>query len=492
MKFLLFTGIVIFAFSTLNVCIAQDEPIKLLAENPHYFEFNGKPLALITSAEHYGAVLNESFNYEEYLHTLHDEGMTYTRIFMGSYFEIPSKSFSIQHNTLAPEADKIIVPWLTSVENGLIKYDWNSTNPAYYERLNKFMELAQKLDIIVEVTLFSSIYNDDHWEMNPQNPKNRLGDSASLDRKLVHTVENGVLLSLQKTYVSNLVKELNGFNNFFFEIQNEPWSDRPQTALNIANTYALDGPNWQVKVDVADEKSLAWQEIIAETIASTEANLPKKHLIAQNYSNFKAPLTSVSPHISILNFHYNWPESATWNYHWNRVIGFDESGFAGSEDMVYRRQAWAFMLSGGGLFNNLDYSFFAGKENGTGANEAPGGGSKALRKELMILSKALHSIDLKSAKPSQSDLLAAPGVIGYMLSTKDESWLAYFINAGESNSQVIIHAEDHTSFNVESIDTLTGETKELGKFTTNNGKLEFPVSLINGEIALKITPTKDF
>ncbi|WP_339879397.1 hypothetical protein [uncultured Algoriphagus sp.] len=492
MKFVLFTGIVIFAFSTLNLCMAQDEPIKLLAENPHYFEFNGKPLALITSAEHYGAVLNESFNYEEYLHTLKDEGMNYTRIFMGSYFEIPSKSFSIQHNTLAPEADKITVPWLTSAENGLIKYDWNSTNPAYYERLNKFMELAQKLDIIVEVTLFSSIYNDDHWEMNPQNPKNRLGDSASLDRELVHTAENGELLSLQKTYVSNLVKELNGYNNFFFEIQNEPWSDRPQTALNIANTYALDGPNWQVKVDVADEKSLAWQEIIAETISSTETNLPKKHLIAQNYSNFKAPLTSVSPHISILNFHYNWPESATWNYHWNRVIGFDESGFAGSEDMVYRRQAWAFMLSGGGLFNNLDYSFFAGKENGTGANEAPGGGSKALRKELMILSEALHSIDLKSAKPAQSYLLAAPGMIGYMLSTEDESWLAYFIDAGESNSQVIIHAEDHTSFNVESIDTLTGETKYLGNVTTNNGKLEFPVSLINGEIALKITPTKEF
>ena len=100
----------------------------------------------------------------------------------------------------------------------------------------------------------------------------------------------------------------------------------------------------------------------------------------------------------------------------------------------------------------------------------------------MILSEALHSIDLKSAKPAQSDLLAAPGMIGYMLSTEDESWLAYFIDAGESNSQVFIHAEDHTSFNVESIDTLTGETKELGNFTTNKGDTTY--------LYLRIFPAK--
>src|SRR5690606_10619328 len=136
------------------------------------------------------------------------------------------------------------------------KYEWTQYNPAYFERLDSFMKLAQELDIIVEVTLFSSIYNDDHWEMNPQNPKNRIGGSGTLDRKLVHTTENGELLELQKNYVAKLVTELNGYDNFFFEIQNEPWSDRPVTALNISNTYAIDGPNWQAKVDLADEQSL--------------------------------------------------------------------------------------------------------------------------------------------------------------------------------------------------------------------------------------------
>jgi len=482
--------LVIITFFMCSIAFSQNQPIKLLPENPHYFEYKGKPTALITSAEHYGAVLNGDFDFKKYLKSLHEEGMNYTRIFMGSYFEIPSKSFSIKHNTLAPATNKTIVPWLTVTENGVAKYDWKSYNSAYFERLASFMKLAQELDIIVEVTLFSSIYTDDHWEMNPQNPRNRVGGSGILDREVVHTKENGDLFDLQKNYVTKLVTELNGYDNFFFEIQNEPWSDRPNTALNIANTYALDGPNWQAKVDLADEKSLDWQEAIAETIVTTEANLPKKHLIAQNYSNFKAPIASVSDHISILNFHYNWPESATWNYHWNRVIGFDESGFAGSEDMVYLRQAWVFMLSGGGLFNNLDYSFFAGKEDGTGENEAPGGGSTSLRKGLKILSETLHSLDLKKAHPADTDIIGAPGMLAYALSDGNEGWLAYLIDAGKSSSKVIFKSQGRSRFNAISINTLTGEIKNLGDFDASNHILTIPVSLENGEIALKITPTK--
>ena len=33
--------------------------------------------------------------------------------------------------------------------------------------------------------------------------------------------------------------------------------------------------------------------------------------------------------------------------------------------LAYRTEAWDFLIAGGGLFNNLDYSFAAGYENGT-------------------------------------------------------------------------------------------------------------------------------
>ncbi len=38
-------------------------PIALHPENPHYFLFRGKPAVLVTSGEHYGAVLNLDFDF---------------------------------------------------------------------------------------------------------------------------------------------------------------------------------------------------------------------------------------------------------------------------------------------------------------------------------------------------------------------------------------------------------------------------------------------
>ncbi len=55
----------------------------------------------------------------------------------------------------------------------------------------------------------------------------------------------------------------------------------------------------------------------------------------------------------------------TMNYSLNKVIGDNETGFDGIEDSKYRSEAWNFILAGGGLFDNLDYSFTAGNEDGS-------------------------------------------------------------------------------------------------------------------------------
>ncbi len=54
---------------------AHAAPLALHPENPHYFLFRGKPALLITSAEHYGAVLNADFDYVRYLDTLAADGL---------------------------------------------------------------------------------------------------------------------------------------------------------------------------------------------------------------------------------------------------------------------------------------------------------------------------------------------------------------------------------------------------------------------------------
>ena len=38
------------------------QPLALLPANPHYFVYRGKPTVLVTSGEHYGAVLNGKFD----------------------------------------------------------------------------------------------------------------------------------------------------------------------------------------------------------------------------------------------------------------------------------------------------------------------------------------------------------------------------------------------------------------------------------------------
>lgn len=94
------------------------EPIRLHPKNPHYFLFRGKAVVLITSAEHYGAVMNADFDYRRYLATLEADGLNYTRLFGGSYREVPGKSFGILRNVLAPAAGRFVAPWARSETPG--------------------------------------------------------------------------------------------------------------------------------------------------------------------------------------------------------------------------------------------------------------------------------------------------------------------------------------------------------------------------------------
>jgi len=137
------------------------ETIRLHPENPHYFLFRGKTIALISSGEHYGAVLNADFDYHRYPSTLETDGLNYTRLFGGIYIEVPGKSFRISRNDLAPQAGRYIAPWARSETPGYAgggtKFDLEHGNPAYFARYRDFLAEAGRRGIVVEVTLFSSL-----------------------------------------------------------------------------------------------------------------------------------------------------------------------------------------------------------------------------------------------------------------------------------------------------------------------------------------------
>ena len=80
--------------------------------------------------------------------------------------------------------------------------------------------------------------------------------------------------------------------------------------------------------------------------------------------------------------------------------------FAAVEDFVYRHEGWEFILAGGAIYDNLDYSFSVGHEDGSARPDAPGGGGAALRRQLAILKQFIEGFDFVRMKP---DLAAIKG-----------------------------------------------------------------------------------
>src|SRR5918992_3750729 len=92
--------------------------LRLDPRNPHYLVFRGKPTVLITSGEHYGAVVNADFDYVRYLDELKRHGFNHTRVFSGTYIEpgepapfLPPSTFLGYDNTLAPRPGRFVSPW---------------------------------------------------------------------------------------------------------------------------------------------------------------------------------------------------------------------------------------------------------------------------------------------------------------------------------------------------------------------------------------------
>src|ERR1700728_1309461 len=135
-------------------------PIRLDPKNPHYFLYQGKTTALISSGEHYGAVMNLDVDYHRYLESIQKAGFNYTRLFGGSYVEVPRKSFGIQRNDLAPAPNRLLAPWARSATPGYAgggnKFDLDQFDPAYFKRFHDFLAEAEQRGIVVEISLFSA------------------------------------------------------------------------------------------------------------------------------------------------------------------------------------------------------------------------------------------------------------------------------------------------------------------------------------------------
>lgn len=360
--------------------------MKLFESNPRYLEFRGKPTVLIGSGEHYGALLNLDFDFRIYLETLAKARLNLTRVFSGTYREIPG-DFLIADNTLAPKDRRFQSPWVRRPDG---KWDLSKFDPAYFERLHDLVVLASDRSIVVEFVLFCFWYGDSFWKASPMHPANNVQGIGPEDKEKVFDLADKMFLAYQEAFVRKIVEVTNSFDNLILEICNEPYSRHDHTAYE------------------------PWQRHIADVIREAESKLPNRHPIAQNIQNGTALIDDPHPGISIFNFHYATPEAVLSNRHLAKPIADDETGFNGQSAEPYRIQAWKFMLSGGASFDHLDYSFTCSHPDGTAPiqGETPGYGGKDLRDQLSYLKRFLQSIEPWRMAPHNEVLCwGAEGVV---------------------------------------------------------------------------------
>lgn len=454
-----------------------DLPISLHPKNQHYFLFRGKPAILIGSTEHYGAVMNLDFDYVKYFSEVAASGLNVTRVFSGVYVE-PQGAFGIEKNTMAPIPGRYICPWVRSnvpgYANGGNKFDLSKWDENYFKRLKDFITEAGKKNIVVELDLFSNFYDTLQWKLSPlyiTNNINKIGNT--LNHKEILALTHPDIFDIQMKMVRKIIAELKDFDNLYYEICNEPY---------FGDSIALK----------------AWEKQITDILIDAEKEFKYKHLISQNIANGFLMVDNPHPGVSVFNFHYAIPPKAvTMNYHLNRVIGDNETGFKGIEDTPYRTEAWNFILAGGGLFNHLDFSFTPGNESGNYiiGKAMPGGGGKTLRNQFFILADFMKGLDyinmipdtsfIKVLKPENSSVQA--------MVKKNETYAVYINNPADQ--LIMVASEIEVELPRGSYEVIWLDTKSAAKIISKldkhpGGKIRFSSPAYLCDIALKIIALK--
>ena len=169
------------------------------------------------------------------------------------------------------------------------------------------------------------------------------------------------------------------------------------------------------------------------------------------------------------------------------MIGDNETGFAGNKDSTYRREGWQYLLAGGALYNNLDYSFTVGHEKGDFQypSTQPGGGSVVLRKQLGYLHDFLSGFDYVNMKPDSSLVIADGQAIQtvYALAEQGKQYACYFAAGTKGKVALSIPRGRYTFF---WLDPITGKRTPEEKRDHTGGKLVLTIPAFKEDAALSI------
>ena len=418
------------------------EPIRIHPENPKYFLFRGKPLALITASEHYGSVMNRPFDFEKYLDDAVAHKMTMTRTFL-LFREL--QGARNPSSPAKPESPDYIAPFVRSgpgnAMDGEPIYDLDQWNPEYFDRLHRFLDAASKRGIIVELTVLSNTYADNVWALNPFRAKNNKQGVGNVEWPEYISLKDKELVRRQTEYVRKIIRETSQYDNIYYEICNEPGG-------------AVAGHVSPAEVD-------EWQETIAAAMRDEMTKLNRPHLIAGQeafaYSpQFRFPLdkTFAGPLVEIVNVHplpntvlgghsYQMGNFMSKELMLSEVADFcraarnqqkpavlDEDNTASIYRdpvgwTIHRKRAWTALL-GGAHYDYIDFSITVGSEAGTRASR------RDIRSWMQHLSEFMAGLDFVHSKLAPEWITAKPDhLVASVLSVGSQDYAAYLADARE-------------------------------------------------------------
>ncbi len=422
------------------------EPIKPHPANPHYFVYKGQPTILITSAEHYGAVINRAFDFVPYLDTLKAYGMNYTRPYAGAMFETIDKF--ITGNPLGPKPRDLVTPWARSDQPGYLvggnKFDLDRWNPEYFSRLKDYIRKAAERGIVVEICFFNSQYSDT-WPISPLYYENNIQGEGKSDWRDAQSMKHPDVVRRESDYVRKITQEVNAFDNVILEICDEPSS-----------------------IGTGIEQAGPWVSHLIGVVRDAERDLPNKHMIAQEVEGpFGGPMDfSADPRLSIITAQYIWGREPDLNggemggmrsldhkYLFNKPLELNETdwypfGYRGDKIAASRVESWEFLVGGGGSFNQLNGLFTPADPAGKAAD------NEHLLGSLRNLKNFLYSFDFIQMRQDKNFVvsgLSGENIFARAISEPGKQYALYIHHSkrgGQWGSYEVVPGNYHESFTV--------------------------------------------
>jgi uncharacterized protein DUF6298/cellulase (glycosyl hydrolase family 5) len=422
--------------------VAAADAIALHPDNPRYFLFRGKPLALITATEHYGSVINRPFDFEKYLDDAAARGMTMTRTFLLFREQQSSRNPS---SPCKPESPDFIAPFPRTgpgkAMDGEPIYDLDQWNPEYFDRLHRFLEAASKRGIVVELTVFSNSYADGVWALNPFRAENNKQKVGRIGWQEYISLRDPELARRQAEFARKIIQEASQYDNVYYEICNEPGGGIPG--------------------HVTLEEIDAWQERMAQVMREELRRLNRPRLIAGQqaftYSpKFRFPLdqTYSGKVFDIVNVHplpdtdlrgrlYQLGAFMSKDLKLSEMRDFSVKAWAESKPTVmdednaaslyrdpvgwtiHRKRAWTSLLSGA-HYDYIDFSITVGNEAGTPASR------RGIRAWMQHLSEFMASFDFVHARPAADWIQGLPEqVVASGMAVANRDYAVYLADARE-------------------------------------------------------------